>query len=178
MAFVADALSAFATPILSTTRVEIDVKRMTFPFSDMVTRMLHRILSQLKMRSHFDSRQEFEKNGSFVQLTELGTSMTPSQSTSIQDQPKNPAPPGSWSQDPQQLRSDRKYELMMEVYDIFLCFMPVLLIGKIGLVIYASKIDAQHHGNTIDLTSTLTFNLASLNGQVRLRRTSMLISTC
>jgi hypothetical protein len=117
------------------------------------------------MTSHFDSKTEFKTDGSFVQLTDMGTSKNSSRSTSI-ERPLESVTPGSWSHDPQQLRNDRKYERLMDTYDITLCFLPLLLMGKIFVCIFAARRDKENHGVSVDLTSLWTYFLPGLNSQV------------
>jgi hypothetical protein len=117
------------------------------------------------MASHFDSRNDLEKYGSFIQLTDMGTSHNPSRRTSY-GPPVKPDPPRSWSQDPQHLRTDVKYEQLMDIDDITLCCLPLLLMGKILVCFAASKKNNDNHGASADLSRVWSYFIPALNSQV------------
>jgi hypothetical protein len=117
------------------------------------------------MASHFHSRNDIEKNGSFVQLTDMGTSHNPSRRTS-DGPPVKPNLPGSWSQDPKHLRTDIKYEQIMDIFDVTLCCLPLLLMGKILVCFAASKKNNDNHGASADLSRVWSYFITGLNSQV------------
>jgi hypothetical protein len=117
------------------------------------------------MASQFDSRSDIEKDGSFIQLTDMGTSHSLSRSTSNGPPVKSDLP-GSWSRDPQHLRNDAKYEQLMDIYDIILCCLPLLLMGKILVCFAASKKDNDNHGASADLSRVWSYFIPGLNSQV------------
>jgi hypothetical protein len=72
-----------------------------------------------------------------------------------------------WSSQPQHLRSDASYERWMDLYDLLLCSVPVVLMGKIALCIAASYFDhGRSHGVVVDISSLLSYTLTLLNSQV------------
>jgi hypothetical protein len=105
------------------------------------------------------------KDGSFMELTEVESSRSQSHSTESVVK-VTPTGPRSWSQDAQQLRSDRRYERMMNAYDVFLCSMPFFLMIKTIICIVASKHDAANHGVGVNFTVLWSYTLPGLNDQV------------
>lgn len=77
--------------------------------------------------------------------------------------------PQQWPVEPGSLVADRQYDIFMTVYDSFLCAIPLFLIAKTSLCIYAHNLDKYHSGYTIDAVSRLTIFLLNFNDQVSLR---------
>ncbi len=76
--------------------------------------------------------------------------------------------PHNWPTEPESLTSTRAYDIGMNLYDVFLCALPTILIIKTSLCIVAQRIDGQLNEYTIDFVSPLTTALLFVNEQVSL----------
>lgn len=71
-----------------------------------------------------------------------------------------------WPIEPGSIVADRRYDIFMTIYDIFLCAIPLFLIAKTSLCIYAHQLDKYNSGYSIDAVSQLTTLLLNFNDQV------------
>jgi hypothetical protein len=75
-------------------------------------------------------------------------------------------PVTEWPLEPHTLKESRLDSFLNMAFDAFLVNIPIWLMIKIGLVIYASKIDASKSGIAGSLFSAYTANLSRVNTQV------------
>lgn len=78
-----------------------------------------------------------------------------------------PQPPSrKWPQDPVALAPPKKDSMLMALFDAILIAVPVMLIVKTGLVIYAWESSYYTSGALVDITGFLTLFLTQFNGQL------------
>lgn len=71
-----------------------------------------------------------------------------------------------WPEKPIPITNDPTVEAFLTIFDVILCTVPILLILKAALCIWASIIDADHKGASIDQTSQLTSKLVGFDNQL------------
>lgn len=92
--------------------------------------------------------------------------------SSVPSQKGQAVTPGQWPIEPGSLAADRHYDILMNVYDTFLCAIPLFLIAKTSLCIFAHQLDIENRGLMVDRVSSLTIFLLRFNDQVSLSSTS------
>lgn len=75
-------------------------------------------------------------------------------------------PTTQWPHQPATLVEDPRWELLYDLYDIFLMIVAIILIIKTSLCIYAFSIDKMFRGKYLDGVSALTLKLIEFNEQV------------
>ncbi|KIY03227.1 uncharacterized protein Z520_01694 [Fonsecaea multimorphosa CBS 102226] len=101
------------------------------------------------------------KETGFVQMTELNQS-----NASLPNSRQDPWIPTAWPSDPKPLANDRINEILLDLYDVGLCLIPIALMVKIGLCLKAESMDDEDEGYFIDEVGPLTTYLIRFNGQL------------
>lgn len=113
-------------------------------------------------------RHSFDTSDKDVPLVTVSCSETHPKDCLIADQTTQAVTLQSWPVEPAPLAADPTYDILMDIYDSFLCAIPLFLIAKTSLCIYAHHIDKENRGNYIDQVSRLTTFLLNFNDQVSL----------
>ncbi|OAP65480.1 hypothetical protein AYL99_01452 [Fonsecaea erecta] len=101
------------------------------------------------------------KETGFVQMRELNNS-----NTSLPTFRQDTSIPTAWPSDPKPLANNRFYEILLDLYDVGLCLIPIVLMVKIGLCLWAEHRDSWHSAYFVDEVSMLTTYLIRFNGQL------------
>ncbi|EXJ73738.1 uncharacterized protein A1O5_03500 [Cladophialophora psammophila CBS 110553] len=101
------------------------------------------------------------KETGFVQMRELNHS-----EASLPKPKRQRMIPPAWPSEPKPLANNPFNEITLDMYDVCLCLIPVALMVKIGLCLYAEKQDSYNTAYFIDEVSMLTTYLIRFNNQL------------
>ncbi|OQV01015.1 hypothetical protein CLAIMM_06434 isoform 2 [Cladophialophora immunda] len=101
------------------------------------------------------------KETGFVQMKELNNS-----NASLPNSRQSPSIPTAWPSDPKPLANNLFNEILLDLYDVGLCLIPIALMVKIGLCLLAERWDSPNSGYFIDEASMLTTYLIRFNDQL------------